>query len=531
VEIPAFGRDSPLVLVADDDPATRALITESLKRQGLRTVHAANGREALERLARHDVDLALLDLDMPTVDGLAALREIREHPRLRTLPVILVTGSDSEAERVRRLEGGADDFLVKPVSLKELNARVRAHLRGRTAWTTELERGREERRRLAAVIDRLPRSEPLVVLAATLLDELEPILGLDGTAILSFGSGTVRTIASTGALAVPFRAGKALPRDRGKVIATRSEAGPWLESAAEPASAQAVDIAYVPFRLGPSPRPLGTLAFGARPRAVTGPLSHRLPDLIDATDFIVAGLRPAVEEAERTGTATARIRRIIARHEFDIHLQPISRLDSGEVFAAEALTRFRSGVRPDLQFAEAADLGLGPSLQRATLAAAVDSAEVLPAGVALSVNLSAQVLQLDPDLPAIVEAVGRPLIVEITEHERVEDYAAVRAALGRLGSHVSLAVDDAGSGFASLRHVLAQQPAYVKLDIEWVHDIDRDPVRRALVSGLTYFASETGCDLIAEGIETRAELEVLRDLGVRLGQGYLLGPPRAAARS
>ena len=51
------------------------------------------------------------------------------------------------------------------------------------------------------------------------------------------------------------------------------------------------------------------------------------------------------------------------------------------------------------------------------------------------------------------------------------------------------------------------------------------------MSGLTYFASETGCDLIAEGIETRAELEVLRDLGVRLGQGYLLGPPRAAARS
>jgi len=65
-----------------------------------------------------------------------------------------------------------------------------------------------------------------------------------------------------------------------------------------------------------------------------------------------------------------------------------------------------------------------------------------------------------------VEAVGRPLIVEITEHERVEDYAAVRAALGRLGSHVSLAVDDAGSGFASLRHILALQPAYVKLDIE-----------------------------------------------------------------
>jgi EAL domain-containing protein (putative c-di-GMP-specific phosphodiesterase class I) len=65
----------------------------------------------------------------------------------------------------------------------------------------------------------------------------------------------------------------------------------------------------------------------------------------------------------------------------------------------------------------------------------------------------------------------------------------------------------------------------VKLDIEWVHRIDRDPVRRALVSGLAFFASETGCELIAEGIETEEELRAIRGLGINLGQGYLLGRP------
>lgn len=104
----------------------------------------------------------------------------------------------------------------------------------------------------------------------------------------------------------------------------------------------------------------------------------------------------------------------------------------------------------------------------------------------------------------------------------------MRSALTRLGPGVKLAIDDAGSGFASLRHIFALQPDYVKLDIEWVHEIDRDPVRQALVSGLVYFGAETGCELIAEGIETEQELAALRELGIQLGQGYLLGRPEPA---
>ncbi len=89
-------------------------------------------------------------------------------------------------------------------------------------------------------------------------------------------------------------------------------------------------------------------------------------------------------------------------------------------------------------------------------------------------------------------------------------------------------MDDAGSGYASLRHILSLQPAYVKLDAEWVRGIDADPVRRSLVSGLAHFATETGCELIAEGIEQPEEREALLELGVQLGQGYLLGRPEPA---
>ncbi len=288
---------------------------------------------------------------------------------------------------------------------------------------------------------------------------------------------------------------------------------------------RSIDVAFVPYKLGSSPEPLGCLAFGLQPGAAAGPLSHRLPDLIDATDFIVAVLRPAVEEAETAGVAIDRIRRVINEREFTIVLQPIFRLEGRTVIAAEALTRFESGLPPDTQFAEAATYGLGRSMERAAVVAALAAAASLPKHVALSVNLSADVVQNEPTLRALFAGTDRAIIVELTEHERIDDYVAVRSALGRLGSNVKLAIDDAGSGFASLRHIFALEPAYVKLDIEWVRGIETDPIRRALVSGLVYFASETGCELIAEGIETDAEVEALRDLGIQLGQGYLLGLP------
>jgi EAL domain-containing protein (putative c-di-GMP-specific phosphodiesterase class I)/DNA-binding NarL/FixJ family response regulator len=520
--------DRPRVLVADDDPAIRSLLQRVLRREGFETILAASGGEAIEVIARNRIDVLLLDVQMPVLDGIATLREIRADDRWRTMSIILMTGSVAESERVRGLENGADDFLMKPFALKELAARIRAQVRGRAAWTRELERAREDRRRLAAAVDELPRDVPLVMLAASLAERLPSVLGLDGVAILHFSQGFVRSIAASGALRTTFPASKQVPRSAGRDIAARAERGPWLEAVPghSESGADTLDVAYVPFRLGPTPKPLGCLVFAVRPGSPSGPLSHQLADLIDATDFIVAILRPAVEQAETANVAITRLRRVMSRREFEIYLQPVVRLDTGEVVAVEALTRFDDGMRPDVQFAEAATLGLGLNLQRATLEAAVQAAAGLPADVALSVNLSADVLQYEPTLPAIVAAAARPLIVEITEHERIDDYEAVRAAFDRLGPNVRLAVDDAGSGFASLRHILALRPSYVKLDIEWVHGIDRDPVKRALVSGLTYFAQETGCELIAEGIETEEERQIIRDLGIQLGQGYLLGRPQ-----
>jgi EAL domain-containing protein (putative c-di-GMP-specific phosphodiesterase class I) len=90
---------------------------------------------------------------------------------------------------------------------------------------------------------------------------------------------------------------------------------------------------------------------------------------------------------------------------------------------------------------------------------------------------------------------------------------------------VDLAVDDAGSGFASMQHIVELAPRYLKLDVSLVRHVDRDLTRQAMAAGLCHFASRIGCEVIAEGIEDADELATLRTLGVPLGQGYLLGRP------
>ena len=90
---------------------------------------------------------------------------------------------------------------------------------------------------------------------------------------------------------------------------------------------------------------------------------------------------------------------------------------------------------------------------------------------------------------------------------------------------MDLAVDDAGAGFASLRHILELRPAFVKLDRSLISGLEADDVRQAMIVALRHFARATGCLLVAEGIETDAELTALRALDIQLGQGYLLGRP------
>jgi EAL domain-containing protein (putative c-di-GMP-specific phosphodiesterase class I) len=203
-------------------------------------------------------------------------------------------------------------------------------------------------------------------------------------------------------------------------------------------------------------------------------------------------------------------------------------LRAGRVQGVEALSRFElePSRGPEFWFDAAWEAGLGLELELAALRAALRQTAFLPSDLYVAVNLSPQVAVSAPFRELLPSLPARLLVVEITEHAAVEDYEQLTELVRDLRKHGGrLAIDDVGAGFASLRHILRLDPDVIKLDVSLTRGVDDDRRRRALASGLVSFAAELGCSIVSEGIETEAELEALRSLGVRYGQGYFLCRP------
>jgi PAS domain S-box-containing protein len=242
---------------------------------------------------------------------------------------------------------------------------------------------------------------------------------------------------------------------------------------------------------------------------------------------LAAMLAPAREAQRRRAEAHRRIEAVIALTAFAPVFQPIIELSTRRIVGFEALTRFRDGCRPDEIFADALDCGLAIELETVTLEAALKSSQFLPAGAWLSLNASPTLVADGAALGRVLATRSRPVVLEITEHEAITEYAPLRAAVLRLGPDIRLAVDDAGAGVANFNHLVELRPDFLKIDAGLVRGVHEDVGRQAVVAGLLHFAASAGCQVIAEGIETDAELAMVRSLGVTLGQGYLLARPAA----
>ncbi len=168
---------------------------------------------------------------------------------------------------------------------------------------------------------------------------------------------------------------------------------------------------------------------------------------------------------------------------------------------------------------------MAAELEMAVVRAALVDAVRLPSDTWLNINLSPSVLIGVHDLTELIAESQLKVYIELTEHEAIENYAAIRDAVHAMGPKVRIVIDDAGSGYASMRHVVELRPAFVKLDRTIVANIDRDEARRGLAAGMRHFARTAGFWLIAEGVETEGELAALKELDIHFAQGFLLGRP------
>ncbi len=229
-----------------------------------------------------------------------------------------------------------------------------------------------------------------------------------------------------------------------------------------------------------------------------------------------------------TGLARA-LPAVLAGDGLTTHFQPIVDLQRRTVVGHEALLRFPGEtVSSPAAWIEAAHLhGCGAELEAAALRSALAARSRLPAGAFLSVNVAPAVLSH----PAVREAFRDPagltgVVVELTEHSKVDHYGSLAPELDRLrAAGAVIAVDDTGAGYAGMQHLLSIRPEMIKLDRTLIAGIDRDRPQQALVEMFRAFANRFDAWVVAEGVETPAELATLRRLGVPLAQGFLLARP------
>lgn len=245
----------------------------------------------------------------------------------------------------------------------------------------------------------------------------------------------------------------------------------------------------------------------------------------------VEQIEGALEEDERRSILERSISELITSNAMQILHQPIVDLNSGKPTGAECLARFPDAQKrgPDKWFNEASEVGLGVDLEMLAVRAALLTQQYAAPHTYLSINASPETVMSGKVAEALAQGGiaqdGRKLVVELTEHQKVDDFRALKTAIDGIRPYADIAIDDVGAGYAGLRHLVDLEPDLLKLDMSLTRDIHKDVARQALTAAMVHFANEIGSRLVAEGIECEEERATLAGLGVDYGQGYFFAKP------
>jgi EAL domain-containing protein (putative c-di-GMP-specific phosphodiesterase class I) len=426
------------------------------------------------------------------------------------------------------LAGLADFAMEARDSLRDLRSSTERHMRVTTARLAIVSALR--------VLHPLSTPEATAQSIATALGDL-PLVDIAGIFEVS-SSGEASVLALAGRVDAPITVGEKLPAARAEYVIERSRGGAWATPWAERGMPTLHDQRLTDMGIKAqafAPIVSGDVIVGLVLIATTDPaqalhLVADLPSISEAAAVAGTILAPALLARRETSAARVRIGQLIDAQAFHPEFQPVVDLRTGLTVGFEALTRFTNNQPPDRVFSNAAEAGIGFELEAATLRAAVRDAAFLPHDAWLSLNVSPTFLGAYAELAGILAARNRPIVLEVTEHELIDDYPRLHAATAALGADIRLAVDDAGAGVANFRHLVNLRPDLVKIDAGMIRGVEADVSRQALIVGLVHFAEVSGAQVLAEGLETQAERETVERLGVTLGQGFLLGRPAPVGR-
>ena len=280
-------------------------------------------------------------------------------------------------------------------------------------------------------------------------------------------------LAAAGPQLHPILVGAVVPPARARYLLERSASGAWAEMWSDRpgpgledelmAHAGVKGQAFAPITLGGDTVGLISIATTDAEEALH--LIADLPTVSESAALAEKILAPALLARHQLRRERAVMAAMIAAGTFGTVFQPIVDLRSGKKVGFEALTRFGTGISTSETFIRAVRIGLGVELEAATLARAMQTSTDLPPGAWLSINVSAMLLARGDVLGPLLAGHAREVVLEVTEHEEIDEYEPLHVALQALGPDVRVATDDTGAGVANFRHLMNLRPNIVKVDV------------------------------------------------------------------
>ncbi|MEI6428876.1 MAG: EAL domain-containing protein [Pseudanabaena sp. ELA607] len=588
------------ILIVDDEPRNFDVIEALLNEYDYELNYASSGQEALESLEILDIDLILLDVMMPDMDGIEVCEHIKAIPKYRPIPIIMVTALTAKEDLAQCLNAGANDFISKPLNALEMRARVQSMLRMKEQYDAlqisldrqsvleaekrELLENRnvELEKQVYARTAALKAASDLIIHNAMhdpltdlpnrrlLLERIDQaiqrshqldshgyailFLDLDQFKIVNDSLGHI--IGDQLLISISEKLKKHLEdvylvaRFGGDEFVILLEYIANIDEVIKITERILSDF-QVPLILNG-----GEIFIDVSIGIVLGNKDyHQAADLLRDADMAMYKAKSEGRnsykffDAEMYVQAKKRfdletdLRHAIDRQEFMVYYQPIMDILNGDrLIGFEALVRWQHptrGMVSPMDFVTISEeTGLIVALDSWVFQEACQQLAkwkttfVDAAALKMSINLSAQDIR-NPNLLTDIDRIlaktgldGKSITLEITESMLLDDINQTIDLLTQIKSrNIQVSIDDFGTGYSSLNYIHRLPADYLKIDRSFINQMQEASRNYQIVRTIIALGNQIGLAVVAEGIETSAQLEILRNLECEFGQGYLFSKP------
>ena len=526
------------ILVIDDDAELAATVGGALETQGYEVFTADGGERGLELAYTHRPHLVLLDVMMPGMDGYQVCREL-QFGYTKDIPVVFLTAKTQLVHMMEANRSGASAYITKPFRTEHLLQTVRDVLRDASVYYDEIT-GLPTLANVQIEVQRMLFDHSQLGLIYITLEGVHALEQLQGFEVVD---DVFRVI------------GRRLTEARGQLIRNEdfvsiSSLGNAFLVVLSPARAHSViaddDMIAIKHRL--ERQLLESLEEELENQLLTkiglyvgyarlsqSPKVRFRRALLDSIDQATRGIQN--ERNETRHRLRAEFDEVIEKGRIACVYQPIVKLDDFSVLGYELLARGPVDSelhRPDALFEVARDEDRVPELDRLCRMTAARGSTTLPSHYLRFINTeplnlffhSHSDLFIQEFIAATPEDLRGQTVMEITENSVIDDFARMRDVVRRLREQgFRIAIDDAGAGYAGLQTMVEIEPDFIKLDMSLIRNLGSSLVKQKLVGTLRDFCRQADITLMAEGIETRDQLDTLIRLGIEYGQGFLFAHP------